>query len=190
MNAQIEGFLLELTSIVQDMPGVGAGLCEAQFNWSPAPGRWSLGQCIEHLNITADRYLPLLRSAIAGARAAGRLSSGPFSLNLIERLFLYSIEPPARIRVKAPAAFIAPPTLSPTATVQRWDQLQAALADTIRSADGIDLRAVKVRSQFGPVSFTLDGTFAILLAHERRHLWQAREVRKQAGFPAGQAAGG
>jgi hypothetical protein len=35
----------------------------------------------------------------------------------------------------------------------------------------------------GPVKLNLHVTFAGIVAHERRHLWQARQVRNHAAFP-------
>ena len=62
--------------------------------------------------------------------------------------------------------------------------MQAGLADCMRMAEGLDFRRIKVRSQFGPMSFSLGATFLIVLAHERRHLWQARQVRIADTFPS------
>ena len=58
MDPHIEGFLLQLTSASQDVPGIAGPFHAQQFNWRPAPHRWSIGQCVEHLNITTERYLP------------------------------------------------------------------------------------------------------------------------------------
>ena len=121
--------------------------------------------------------------AIAQARAAGRLKRGPFVLGFFERMFLRVLEPPVRLRVKAPKKFVAVSQLSPEVTLARWAGLQERLASCIRSADGLDLVAVRVKSVFGPISFSLNGTILILLAHERRHLWQARQVRVHSDFP-------
>jgi len=184
MDAQIEGLLYQLQTSSQEVPGLGRGLTIEQFNWVPAPGRWSIGQCIEHLNITSERYIPVFKKAIDDGRAAGRVSSAPITLGFLERWFMQSLEPPVRMKFKAPKAFVAPPQLPVDATLERWDAMQAGMAECIRSAEGVDFRRIKVPSQFGPVSFSLGGTFLILLAHERRHLWQAREVRTNPSFPA------
>ena len=183
MDATIEGFLLQLLSVNQDLPGIVAGLGPAQFNWAPAPGRWSIGQSVEHLNITTERYLDGLRQATAKSRATGKVGSGPFTLGFVERWFTQMLEPPARRRVKTPKSFVPPQSLVPEATAERWRSLQGQLAACIREAEGLDLRAIRVRSQFAPVSFSLNGTFGILLAHQRRHMWQAREVRNNRAFP-------
>src|SRR5215469_5940686 len=39
-------------------------LSEEQLNWQPAPGSWSVGQCLEHLCITNDAYLPAIVAAL------------------------------------------------------------------------------------------------------------------------------
>ena len=178
MDAAIEGLLIQLLAINQDAPGIAGGLSAAQFNWQPTPGRWSIGQCVEHLNLTTERYLPVIQQAESDARARGLLRPGPFSLGVIERWFLGVMEPPPRRRVRTRRAFIAAAQLDPQATMERFRTLNGRFGECIRQADGIDLKAVKVKSQFGPVSWTMNGTFLLLLAHQRRHLWQAREVRK------------
>ena len=183
MDSHIEACLLQLTSITQDLPGVARGLSSEQFNWRPSPGQWSIGQCVEHLNITTERYLPVLRSAIAEARASGKLSHWPLALGLLERAFLRMLEPPVRMRAKAPKAFVATEALSPAETLSRWDRLNVELGECLRLAEGLDHRRVRVRSQFGPMSFSLAATFLILLAHDRRHIWQARQVRNAGSFP-------
>ncbi len=186
MEAGLEACLTQLRSIEQDLPGLG-NLDRTRFNWQPSPNAWSVGQCIEHLNITIERYLPVLRSAVQSARAQGLTAQGPFAIGWIERLFIRSMEPPPGWRFKTPKPFVAGVDLDPVATVARARQLRVEFGECIRSADGLNQPRIKVRSQFAPVSWTLNGTFALLLAHERRHLWQAREVRKHPAFPAGPA---
>ena len=184
MDAQIEGLVLQLQAASQEVPGLVGGLTDDQFTCVPAPGRWSIGQCMEHLNITTERYLPVLSKAIADGRAAGRTSTVPLTMGFFERWFLKSMELPPRMKTKTRKAFVATTELPLEATVARWNGLQAKLGDCIRSAEGLDFRRIKVRSQFGPLSFSLGGTFLILLAHERRHLWQARQVRLDRAFPS------
>jgi hypothetical protein len=177
--SDIESFLEQILSIKQDAPGIADGLTDEQFNWQPAQGRWSIGQCLEHLNITAEKYLPVLDAAIDSARRAGRTSAGPFAYGFVERFFARTMEPPVQRRwMRAPAAFQASGRLAREPVMARFLAMQEGLDARVRRADGVDLRHVKVKSQFGPMRFSLGQTFQILLAHERRHVWQAREVRK------------
>jgi len=53
MNAELQGYGDQLLSVRQDAVGLMSGLTEAQFNWKPAPERWSMSGCVDHLNKTA-----------------------------------------------------------------------------------------------------------------------------------------
>ena len=62
--------------------------------------------------------------------------------------------------------------------VTEFMEWQDKLGATIRRADGLDLRRARGRSPALPlIKWSLGALFAITLAHERRHLWQARQVR-------------
>jgi hypothetical protein len=57
------------------------------------------------------------------------------------------------------------------------------MLELVSQANGLDLERIKVASPAGPVKFPLGQRIALLAAHDRRHLWQAWEVRKDRGFP-------
>ncbi len=57
---------------------------------------------------------------------------------------------------------------------------QDRLDERLRLADGRDLRRARARSPALPLFvWSLGSLFAITLAHERRHLWQARQIRNR-----------
>jgi hypothetical protein len=63
--------------------------------------------------------------------------------------------------------------------------LQEQLSRQLEQASGLDLAYIKVPApEAPPLRFNLKFTFAWIAAHERRHLWQARQVRNHAAFPA------
>ena len=41
-------------------------LTPEQLNWKPAPEKWSVGQCLEHLAISTEVYLGPIADALAG----------------------------------------------------------------------------------------------------------------------------
>ena len=65
------------------------------------------------------------------------------------------------------------------AILAEFERLQGDLSDRIRSASGLDLNELRIGSPFNArLSYNVYAAFCILLAHERRHLWQAeRAVR-------------
>ena len=57
-----------------------------------------------------------------------------------------------------------------TAIGEEWEK-------SLDAANGLHLARVKVRSPaIKLLRFPLGGLFAVVAAHERRHLWQARRV--------------
>ncbi len=101
MNAALERYQDELLSIRQAVPGLVAHLSDAQFHWSPAPGRWSIAQCFDHLNATARAFVPAIDRAMDDARTRGLTGSGPFVYSLFERLCLTATRAATRLRMPA-----------------------------------------------------------------------------------------
>jgi hypothetical protein len=58
------------------------------------------------------------------------------------------------------------------------------LRTRLERAAGVDLGRARARTPLSRRPATLLGCLSLMLAHERRHLWQARRVRSQAAFPA------
>ena len=178
MNPELETYLDQLLSIKQDAPGIVGGLWREQFVWRPAPDRWSIAECFGHLNAASKLFMPFFDQAIESGRASGLSAPGPFAYPLFERLALVVMEPPARIRFRAPAAFTSRPDGSSDEVLQEFRAWQDQLGERLRRADGLDLRRVRVRSAAVRwLRYSLGTGFALMLAHERRHLWQARQVR-------------
>jgi hypothetical protein len=190
VNSELDGYLEEVRYIRQDVAAIVANLGDGQFTWRPAPGRWSIGECFEHLNLTAAAFIPAIDAAIADARARNLLSNGPFVYPLFERLFVTSNEPPPGRRYRAFKAYRPPSRLSPDPVMTAFVSWQDRLAERIKRADGVDLRRARQRSPILPiVKWSLGTMFALVLAHERRHIWQARQVRNEQRFPVAEDLG-
>jgi len=57
------------------------------------------------------------------------------------------------------------------------------LGERVRQADGLDLARVRTISHVNRLlRLPLGAYFQFILAHDRRHLWQARQVRNGPGF--------
>ena len=183
MVAEIETYLDQLLSIKQDVPGIVAGLSDVQLNWRPAQDRWSIAECLEHLNVSADLFLGAIDRRLEQGRASGMLSPGPFAYGAFERWWVRNAEPPPRRRFRAPSKLRPPATQLNGDVVRRFLERQDAVGERLRRADGLDLRRIRVRTVLPLFTMTLGQTFALVLAHERRHVWQARQVRNDPAFP-------
>lgn len=163
---------------------IAGSLSPEQFTWAP-PGRWSVGECLDHLNEIAALYLMALEPLVERARSAGRTGAGPFRAGwLMDRLIGW-MEPPPRLRMTTPH--------KPDRVARRLDrgevlrtfaELRGRYLDLLSRMDGLDLGAIKVASPInGLLRMNAYAALLFLLAHERRHLWQARGVTRDDGFP-------
>jgi hypothetical protein len=159
-------------------------LSDRQFSWRPTPEAWSIAECLDHLNATARNYLPTLDEAIGSAIRRGLYGESPFRYSWIGRLSIWLMEPPSRIRVKAPRLFQPAPNRARHEVMAAFRAYQVQFVDRLRQANGLDLGRARVSSPVAAwVRLSLGSAFALMVAHERRHLWQARGITRLEGFP-------
>ena len=176
----------EVTALRERARVLAGTLGEAGFNFSPRPGAWSIGQCLQHLTDVHVVYAGAIERSIEQAKQRGwNASQGPARrFGWLERWFIANLEPPARRRFKAPAKMRPTPQLDPD-TVRR--AYGAALDKTLalrQESEGLDLHRAKVASPLASwLRFRLGAAFSILTAHDRRHLEQAEKVAADGSFP-------
>ncbi len=185
LTPEIDDLRKQFEALSSEADALVEPLTEEQFTWRAGPEIWSIAQCLDHLNATARFYLGYLDEAIADAIRRGLYADGPFTYRRLGRILVALTEPPSRLRGKAR------PVLQPKEPRRRQEVLPAFRAyqvqyvDRLRQANGLDLGRAAVRT---PVSkwlwMSLGSGFALMAAHERRHLAQAQRVRAMRGFPS------
>lgn len=189
LPAHIRRFLAEFTSIEEEANELTSGFTNEAFVWRPSPDRWSVGECIEHLNVAGFLLLPQLRAAIDQAHARGVTGSAPKEstsprFTLLERLFIRSMSPEVKIRLRTPGAYRPIAELEVEATVERFCGLQQELRRVATDAASLDLRRVRVTSPANRfLRMGLGAWLESTAVHERRHLLQAQKVRSHERFP-------
>ena len=143
------------------------------FTVRPTPLSWSAAECLAHLSISSEMFLPVLRDAISKAKNGRRRTP---KMDLLGRVLTWFLEPPIRKRVKTPAPFVPKSTRAKADAFGEFAALQEKLIDLLREAREADL-SVKIVSPFDKrVRYNLLSAFRIVAAHERRHLWQAEQA--------------
>src|SRR5581483_10155795 len=117
LTPEIADLSAQFAAIKTDGMDLVQGLTGPQFNWRPAPGSWSLAECLIHLNMVGDRYLRLIEPVVEDARAKALTGNGPFTHGILARWILGQTEPPPRNRSKAPRSFTPPDDQPLTAVV-------------------------------------------------------------------------
>ena len=94
------------------------------------------------------------------------------------------MEPPPKRRFRTQKIFIPSPDRPLDQVRREFLSVRDQLREQLRAADGLDLKRAKVQSPaLRFLRMPLGAYFAMILAHDRRHLWQARQVRTAPAFP-------
>ena len=155
---------------------------DAAWRAKPAQGRWSVAECVEHLNLTSRAYVPLLKEALRDGRARGQTNPSPSSrLDIVGWMLVRTLEPPVKRRrgMKTTDPFI-PPTIAPRGkAVAEYEELQRRLIALLTEAEGLSISKIKARSAFNAkLRYSVYSSFRVIATHQRRHLWQAEQARE------------
>lgn len=174
----------ELRTLIRQARQLVEGVDPQTFNRRPGEDRWSVGECVDHLNATARLYLPVLTEAIDDARSRGLLGERSPGRTVLGRVFVWAMEPPPKpfTRMATWAAIQPARDLDPAATLEEFEALHEELIVRMNEAADLDLRKVMVRSALNArIRLSLGDWFHFLAAHGRRHLWQADRVLESLG---------
>src|SRR5262249_28719869 len=169
----------------RDARALVAGLTEAQGTWRSAPGSWSVAECLDHLAVGNRVYVVALEPAAARARRDGRVRRKPALPGLVGGWVVKSFEPPVTRKLRAPRK-IVPRSSPPLADAgAAFFASHAQVVEFLRQYADLDLAGVRFPNPFiHALRFSLATGLHLLAAHERRHLWQAWNVRRAAVTPS------
>ncbi len=150
-----------------DFRGAVEGVSEAQAKQRPAPDKWSVLECVEHIVIAESRFLGWLQNPAADP-------APPMDKQKEAKLLLGVSGRSQRVN--------APEPVHPTGrfatlaeALAQFDDTRAKSIEFAESADaGLYSLAAK-HAFFGPVNGA--EVMVLIAAHARRHAAQIREIR-------------
>lgn len=159
---------------------LGLGFMPEQLTMQPEAGKWSVAECILHLNASAAVVQPLMEQAIAQGKRDNKVGTGPFDIGLKGRLLVWIAEPPPKFRMSAPRSVRPPARIDdPLKLLPDFMKAQDEWERLIRESAGLDLGKIKVGPWFSPLRQRLAAALPWMMAHQRRHLLQAENVRRR-----------
>lgn len=177
LPAALQTLIDEVDAAQQEARRLVDGLDESQVNWQPPDGGWSVVQCLDHLARMNVFYvgavMPAARRAAKTPGAFAGLHPGWFG-----RWFVRSMEPPVKRKLKAPIAQVKPgPQISCEQAVDAFVASHGPYRELVALAAETNPDRVIVHNPFYKrVRMKLSTVLLIVPAHDRRHLWQARNV--------------
>jgi len=174
--ADREKALKYLESTKQGVTDATRGLSAAQWNFKPAPDKWSIAEVTEHIAAAEDylRGMVIEKVMVGPARPAGE------NVAEIDEMILKMV-PDRSHPAQAPDPL--KPTNrfgSPEASLKHFMATRATTEDFLTKTE--DLRDHAIDSPFGK---KLDGYERVLFiaAHSDRHTKQIQEVKSNPNFP-------
>ena len=187
--------------------GLLAGLSQQQVDFSPAPGKWSIAQIVDHLTLIDGLYQPIFRQMIERARAGNEEilhidiremdpTIGPIPRAIMPfvapAFSLFSTLVPHAVRetvLRIPFIPSGAPTLAMPRSGLTADQLRANLAEAFEATrrllqSGLPANFERMRAEHPVLGVNTPAQILDLMcAHEERHQRQIRAVLSSLAAP-------
>ena len=169
--------LLNLTEQAAQAAKKFKGLPEAELNFRTEPQRWSILECIEHLNRYGEFYLPAIERSMLTHSAPHAVPV--YKSGLLGNYFanLMKVKDGKISKMKTPADKNPLGSRLSVTTIDRFLKQQEMLKSLLNQARTSDLTGTKV-----PISLTklvklrLGDTLRFFVYHIERHILQAEKV--------------
>lgn len=150
------------------------GVTEAQWSYKPAPDRWSVGECAEHIVLTEQSYFETLTRLLAAKPPAEK----PAALSDAELSRLYTDRSQKR---QAPEKLQPTGRWSRAGLVERFNLTRDRIIAIAETTDA-PLRSYTSAAAAGN---KMDGYqwFLRIAGHVERHTAQLEEVKTHPGYP-------
>jgi uncharacterized damage-inducible protein DinB len=173
--------LIDRTELITSNTKSFLRLNNEQLNQKPAPGKWSIAEIFEHLNIAHDIYIRCILSKIS---KAPEINSSTFKSNWLGDFAYTQIMPREDgtiFRLPAPKK-LQPKTnkLDGADVLDRFLQQQDNIQDILQHVANKDLERIKI-----PFAFTnllrlrLGDNLRFIIAHNERHMLQAQRIMEK-----------
>ncbi|GAB3546155.1 DinB family protein [Spirosoma fluminis] len=160
-------------------------LRDEQLRWKPSPDRWSILECLQHLNLAERFYIRNIQHKVD---QFGLQQTNPTDQTLesdwIGKMMRYAVDPEVKFKVPAPG-MIRPrraDELQPAEVIPQFIELQTLLRQLLDKAVYLDWNKEKVSSLFGNwLTVRLGDVMQMLVSHTERHINQAMRVKQEMG---------
>lgn len=177
--------LIELTK--QNMHDVQSfkNLPEDILNYKPEKTRWSVLECVEHLNRYGDFYIPEIRKRIQNSNYK---KSETFQSGLLGNYFAKSMLPKENlVKIKTFKSMDPNDSKLEKSVLDKFLDQQEQILEILNKSQGINLTKIKTAISISKwIKLRLGDTFRVLIYHNQRHIVQAKKV---AVMPAGNKSG-
>jgi hypothetical protein len=183
MRAQLAKLMRELNHAETRLVRLVDSLPAEKWPIRRDPDRWSVSECVAHLNLTSEAFQPRLERALAEARKLPRMQRKAYRRDLFGAVFGAMVGPLPSIRgvrigrVKTTPPFVPRGDDEPNVLIAEFKRHQNEFRRVIEEGDPFQLDKVTIISPFGEkVRYNCFSALTMITRHEERHLQQAELV--------------
>lgn len=156
-------------------------LSPEQLNWTPSTKLWSIAQNIEHLILVNESYYPVIWTAFRNDYPLPFYARFDFVVRYMGNSILTSVQPHSKRKVKTYKPW-QPTDMVEAEILERFNEQQDAFKQLLKTSKILCEKGCLIPSPVNAkIVYPLDIAFEILVAHEERHLNQAKEVLLELG---------
>ncbi len=157
-------------------------LTPLQLNFKKNANEWSILQCIEHLNLYGEFYLPEIEKQIIANK--GHATSIQFRSGIVGNYFanLMKVKDGKVKKMKSPKDKNPSNSELTITTIERFLKQQKLLKSLLVQAKSVDLTHTKVSISLTKfIRLRLGDTFRFFIYHIERHIGQAERIKVNLG---------
>lgn len=176
--------LVETEAIAAEAQRAFGHLDIQRLNWQPGADSWSVAQCLEHLLTANGEMFRPLDEALAGTKRKTFFERLPVLPGLSGRIMIKVVSPGFRQKLKAPPSARPSASAIDAQIVNRFITQQREIIERMKKLERLDAARIVMTSPFVSfITYSLLDACRLIVAHERRHLAQARRVMETPAFP-------
>jgi uncharacterized damage-inducible protein DinB len=152
--------------------------------YQPSEGKWSIVQVLEHMNAYGRYYIPAIEKGLAEKKT---IKQAWFNSGFWGEYFTKSMKPKnvyeIKPKMRTSKDYNFPNSLNIDTVLNEFIEQQDKLSRLLDMAQEVDLNAIRI-----PITITkivrlkLGDVFRFLIAHEQRHMIQARNTLNKVGI--------
>ena len=177
MKTNLSIWLTELEKLTRAFTDAFGNLSAEELNRKPNPKTWSIGQVIEHIIVVNKSYYPVVEQLRAGTYRTPWTARMPLLVNWFGNFILKGVEPERRKKIKTFPVWEPKQSEVRADVVAHFTEHQKELAALMATCEEFVEAGTVISSPANPyIVYKIGRAFDIVVAHELRHLNQAREI--------------
>lgn len=170
-------WITQIDEVTSEVNSLFGNLSQEQLNWKPNTATWSIAQNIDHLIVINETYYPVVKSVRENTYKTPFIANIGFIVTFFGNLVYMAVQPDRKRKSKTFPIWEPSSSTIDKSVVSKFGEHQEQLKKLIvSSSDLLDKGQVISSPANKTIVYKLETAFDIIVAHEKRHLNQAKDL--------------